>query len=302
MLKIVKSRVYNFDNSKPVSLCEPEPAPANDTSEEETVNKPTPEEIAARMELEKKQKAEADAKRFNEAVTARSNEIISAKRRQIDAEYRRIIESGNANAERMIEDAKAKTRAVFEAAEEECARLKETARREGFEAGFEAGKNDAVETCGKYLEAAARLIGEINAKKETYYISHEYELMETVLDMVKKITLSEIKTDPHIIDKIAANAAKNFRNSDYLKISLAEGEASREFVTDKEFVSSLISFIPEIEVEELNAGDAPEGTIVLDNGSEIVDASIPTQLEFLKEIMKNSKGDADGSEDETGGG
>lgn len=302
MLKIVKSRVYNFDNSKPVSLCEPESVTAEDISEEEASNEPTPEEIAARLELEKKKKAEADAKRFNEAVIARSNEIISAKRRQIDAEYKRLIESGNANAERMIEDAKTKTKAVFEAAEEECARLKEAARREGFEAGFEAGKNKAVKTCGKYLEAAAKLIGEINAKKETYYISHEYELMETVLDMVKKITLSEIKTDPHIIDKIAANAARNFRNSDYLKISLADGEASREFVTDKEFVNSLISFIPEIEVEELSAEDAPEGTIVLDNGSEIVDASIPTQLEFLKEIMKNSRGGTDSSEDETGGG
>ena len=289
MLKIVKSRVYNFDVSKPVALMEPEPEPAEDTVSEEE-HEPTPEEIAAQLELERRQKAEEDAKRFNDAVIARSNEIISAKRSQMDAEYQRLLSSGNASAERMLADAKVKTRAVFDAAAEECEKLKERARRDGFEAGFEAGKNEAVRTCEKYLEAAAKLIGEINAKKEAYYISHEYEMMETVLDMVRKITMSEIKTDPHIIDKIAANAAKNFRNSDYLKISLAEGEASKEFVADKEFVSSLIPFIPEIEVEELSPEDVPEGTVVLDNGSEIVDASIPTQLDFLREIMKNSGG------------
>ena len=296
MLKIVKSRVYNFDVSKPVAIMEPEPEPIEETVIEEEVHEPTPEEIAAQLELERKQKAEEDARRFNEAVIARSNEIISAKRSQMDAEYQRLVSSGNANAERMLADAKVKTRAVFDAAAEECEKLKERARRDGFEAGFEAGKTEAVKTCEKYLEAAAKLIGEINAKKEAYYISHEYEMMETVLDMVRKITMSEIKTDPHIIDKIAANAAKNFRNSDYLKISLAEGEASKEFVADKEFVRSLIPFIPEIEVEELSHEDVPEGTVVLDNGSEIVDASITTQLDFLREIMKNSRGEGEQEE------
>lgn len=287
MLKIVKSKVYNFDSSKLVPVGEqeqkkPEPVP------EEEIPEPTPEEIAAKQEAERAKRLEDEAKRFNEAVIKRSDEIISAKKKKMDEDYERIITAGRNSADKMIEDAKSKTRAVFAAADEECDRLREKSRKEGFEAGFEAGKEEALKKCEKYLETAGALLSEINSKKEAYYISHEYELCETVLDMVRKITLSEIKTDPEVIDRIAANAAKSFRNSDYVKISVAQGEASRSFVTDKEFVKSLIPFIPEIEVEELDPLDAPPGTVVLDNGSEIIDASIPTQLEFLKEIMKNS--------------
>ncbi|WP_432649693.1 hypothetical protein [Huintestinicola sp.] len=287
MLKIVKSKVYNFDSSKLVPVGEqeqkkPEPVP------EEEIPEPTPEEIAAKQEAERAKRLEDETKRFNEAVIKRSDEIISARKKKMDEDYDRIVAAGRNSADKMIEDARSKTRAVFAAAEEECDRLRERSRKEGFEAGFEAGKEEALRKCEKYLETAGALLSEINSKKEAYYISHEYELCETVLDMVRKITLSEIKTDPEVIDRIAANAAKSFRNSDYVKISVAQGEASRNFVTDKEFVKSLIPFIPEVEVEELDPLDAPPGTVVLDNGSEIIDASIPTQLDFLKEIMKNS--------------
>ena len=287
MLKIVKSKVYNFDSSKLVPVGEqeqkkPEPVP------EEEIPEPTPEEIAAKQEAERAKRLEDETKRFNEAVIKRSDEIISARKKKMDEDYDRIVAAGRNSADKMIEDARSKTRAVFAAAEEECDRLRERSRKEGFEAGFEAGKEEALRKCEKYLETAGALLSEINSKKEAYYISHEYELCETVLDMVRKITLSEIKTDPEVIDRIAANAAKSFRNSDYVKISVAQGEASRNFVTDKEFVKSLIPFIPEVEVEELDPLDAPPGTVVLDNGSEIIDASIPPQLDFLKEIMKNS--------------
>lgn len=287
MLKIVKSKVYNFDSSKLVPVGEQEQKKPEPVSEEQAPE-PTPEEIAAKQEAERAKRLEDEAKRFNEAVIKRSDEIISARKKKMDEDYERIVTAGKNSADKMIEDARSKTKAVFAAAEEECERLKEKSRKEGFEAGFEAGRKEALKKCEKYLETAGALLSEINSKKEAYYISHEYELCETVLDMVKKITLSEIKTDPEVIDRIAANAAKSFRNSDYVKISVAQGEASREFVTDNEFVKSLIPFIPEIEVEELDPLDAPPGTVVLDNGSEIIDASIPTQLDFLKEIMKNS--------------
>lgn len=286
MLKIVKSKVYNFDSSKLVPVGEqeqkkPEPVP-------EEAPEPTPEEIAAKEEALRAKRLEEETKRFNQAVIKRSEELILARKKQMDEDYERIVTAGKNSADKMIEDARSKTKAVFAATEEECERLREKSRKEGFDAGFEAGREEALKKCEKYLETAGALLSEINSKKEAYYISHEYELCETVLDMVRRITLSEIKTDPEVIDRIAANAAKSFRNSDYVKISVAQGEASREFVTDKEFVKSLIPFIPEIEVEELDPLDAPPGTVVLDNGSEIIDASIPTQLEFLKEIMKTS--------------
>jgi hypothetical protein len=109
--------------------------------------------------------------------------------------------------------------------------------------------------------------------------------------MVRKITLNELITDDRFVERVIANAAKSFRNSDYIKISVLEGEVSKEFVSDAEFVNKLIPFIPEIEVEYLNPDEAEPGTIILDNDTEIIEASVPTQLEFLKEIIRNTRGE-----------
>ena len=107
--------------------------------------------------------------------------------------------------------------------------------------------------------------------------------------MVEKVTKEELKTDPKVIERIIADAAKSFRNSDYIKISLAEGQVSRELKSDEKLIKQLIPYIPDIDVEILP--DAEEGTVILDNNEEISDASVPTQLEFLKEILRNTRGE-----------
>ena len=112
-------------------------------------------------------------------------------------------------------------------------------------------------------------------------------MKDTVMELVRKITLTELKTDPHILEEIIAQAAKNFRNSDFVKISLAKGEVSEKLKTDAKFLKERISFIPDIEIEILP--EAEDNTVILDNGSEIIDASVPTQLDFLQEIIKNTR-------------
>ena len=107
--------------------------------------------------------------------------------------------------------------------------------------------------------------------------------------MVEKIVKAELKTAPEMVERIIADAAKGFRNSDYIKISVADGEITRKLKTDEKLIKEIIPYIADIEIEILP--DAEQGTVILDNNEEIVDASVPTQLEFLKEIMRNSRGE-----------
>ncbi len=136
-------------------------------------------------------------------------------------------------------------------------------------------------------------MAEINSRKEAYYVSAEEEMRQTVFELVNKIVRTELKINPQVIEGLIADAAKNFRNSDYIKITLAEDGITERFRTDEKLVKDIIPFIPEVEIE-LDE-DAEEGTVIVDNGSEIVDAGVPTQLEFLKEIMRTTRGEG-GSE------
>ena len=249
-----------IDNTVLLRTFSEETVPA---AEEETETLAPPEEDLLRIE-EERRLAEEEEKRLEE------------QRKQLDELAEKIRADAYAEAE-------GKVREIISAAQNEATVIRETAKREG----FEEGKKNGLETAQKYIGAAAELISQVNAQKEAYFISHKDELLETSCYMAEKLIAAQLSVDKGVIMNIVAQAAKNFRNSGYLKISLAEGTISAELAADKDFIRSVAGNIPEVEIEFLPGAD--EGTVVLDNGSEIIDASVPTQLDFLKEIMENSK-------------
>lgn len=210
---------------------------------------------------------------------AADEEAIAQQRESLAAE-------ANVEAEKLLAAARVQAVQIIAKAENDGIAIKANAKATGFTEGFTEGRNDANEKCDKYVKAAAQFLGEINDKKDAYYARHEGELTQTLLTMVKKLTIAEIKSDEGTIFRIVKEAAKGFRNSDYIKLTFAGGDVSREIVTDKTFLKGLVGEISDIEVEILE--EAESGTVMLDNGKEIIDASVPTQLEFLKEIMKGN--------------
>ena len=279
MLKVYKSP-YDYGGQEPVVIDNTVDIPQENDDDNNFVS----EEELRKKHLEEKA---AEEKRFNDAVNAEVRRIIEMRSAELEQHRINILDAANKAAKATAEDAKKTTAAVLERASKECAILKEKAKAEGFKEGFDEGKKQSMEKCSKYIDASAQLLSDINAHKDAYYISNEKELRETLFLMVQKITKAELKTDPAVIERIIADAAKGFRNSDYIKISLADGEVSREIKTDEKLIKKLIPFIPDIDVEILP--DAEEGTVILDNNEEIVDASVPTQLDFLKEILKNTR-------------
>lgn len=287
MLKIVRGLGPVYGNAEPVVIDNRVYIP---TEDEETGEVISPEEQRRR---EDEERAERE-RRIQEEVDARVAKILDDRSEALERERTRIIEDAKSEAASITADAKATTMAVIDKANKECVKIKEIARQEGQREGFAEGKAEgraeSLDKYKKYIDAAGNLLSEINARKEAYYISNEDELRETVFEAAQKVVHAELKAAPEDIENILADAAKNFRNSDYIKIILSEEEMTDRFKTDEKLINKIIPFISDIEI--VFDSDAEEGTIVLDNGSEIVDASIPTQLDFLKEILNNTRGEA----------
>lgn len=279
MLKIFRNCGTSYEMGDPVKIDNTVRVPVEENEEIISV------EELERIEANKKAEEE---RRFIEAVDERLRHILAERSEALGHERDAIIEQAQKKATSIAADAKAATMAVMEKAQRECIILKEQARKEGYNEGYADGKNESLDKYKKYIDAAGKLLSEINSRKDAYYISNEDELRETVMEMVKKIVRAEMKSNPEAINCIIAEAAKKFRNSDYLKITLAEEEITEKFKTDEKLVREIIPFISDIELEFDE--DAAEGTIILDNGSEIVDAGVPTQLDFLREILNNTRG------------
>lgn len=224
----------------------------------------TPEEIALRELSEK------------EELLKQKEAELSEKEQFINSEY-----------ERLMKEAEEKSKALFEETIKNAEADAEIIRKTAAEKGYSEGNEKSKATAEKYLSAAAELVSQATAQKEAYYISHKDELIETACFLAEKLIATKLSEDKSVIANIAANAAKDFRNSERVKISLASADISAEATADIDYLKSLIKGIPDIEIEILE--NAKTGTVVLDNGSEIIDASVPTQLDFLKEIMENSR-------------
>ncbi len=224
----------------------------------------TPQEIALRELSEK------------EELLKQKEAELSEKEQFLNSEY-----------ERLMKEAEEKSKALFEETIKNAEADAEIIRKTAAEKGYSEGNEKSKSTAEKYLSAAAELVSQATAQKEAYYISHKDELIETACFLAEKLIATKLSEDKSIIANIAANAAKDFRNSERVKISLASADISAEATADIDYLKSLIRGIPDIEIEILE--NAKTGTVVLDNGSEIIDASVPTQLDFLKEIMENSR-------------
>ncbi len=285
MLRIIKSSDLNLGyEPEPVAIdntviVKPKEIPIEETEEGDNVFRAfipedvtdivfeaseTPEEIALR-ELEEK-----------ENILSEKEKELSEKEQFLSAEY-----------ERLMKEAEEKAKALYEETLKNAEADAEIIRKPAAEKGYAEGSEKSRESAERYLKAAAELLSQATAQKEAYFISHKDELLETSCYLAEKLIATKLSEDKSVIANIAANAAKDFRNSERVKISLSGADISAEATAEVDYLKSLIKGIPDIEIEILE--NAKSGTVVLDNGSEIIDASVPTQLDFLKEIMENSK-------------
>ena len=193
--------------------------------------------------------------------------ILEAKRRA-DA----LVSTANDNAAQIISDAEANRDSVF---------IK--AKAEGFEQGQKDGREACLAAGRDILEEARSYAEKINSEKEQLFAGYEKEIYDTVMAIAKKVTLDSITSkDSAAVKRLIKKAAKEFRNSERIKITLSDNGANEELTADYEYLKELCGGIQYVDVELLP--EAEPGTVIVDNGSEIVDAGIQTQLRMIQEL------------------
>lgn len=244
--------------------------------------------------------AEAENKpepRFSveEILAQRESELIF-KERELD----KLREELNALKEQYIEQGKqvileAKRRAddILDGAEQQANEIRSDAEknREGVfikarAEGFEQGKKDGVAACRAegqdILDEARDYSDRINQEKQELFERYEKEIYDTVMEIANKVTLNSMAVkDGTAAKKLIKKAAKDFRNSQLIRITLDENGATTELAGDYEYLKE-ICMCEHVEVELI--ADAAPGTVIVDNGEEITDAGIQTQLKMIKEL------------------
>ncbi len=232
------------------------------------------EEVLAQRETELILRERGIEDRENELAALKAMYIEQGKEVILEAKRRAegIVQSAEHQAAEIISDAEQNRDDVFIKARAE---------------GYEQGKKDGVAACLKagqgILDEAKEYSERINDQKTELFERYEKEIYETVMEIANKVTLGSMSVkDGTAAKKLIKKAAKEFRNAQLIRITLDENGASTQLAGDYEYLKELCPNAEHVEVELLK--DAEVGTVIVDNGEEITDAGIQTQLKMIKEI------------------
>lgn len=212
-------------------------------------------------------------------------EELTQLREQYIEQGKGVIIEAKRRAEGIMRNAQVQSDEIIRSAELQRDDVFIKARAEGFEQGKKDGVAAVVADGQEILNEAREFSERINAQKVELFERYEKEIFDTVMDIANKVTMNSMAVkDGTAAKKLIKKAAKEFRNSQTIRITLDENGASLDIAGDYEFLNEVGAGIAHVEVELLP--DAEFGTVIVDNGEEITDAGIQTQLEMIRELGK----------------
>ena len=275
--------------NKPVSAPEPEIAEAAPVEEISVVR-------AAEKPIEIEPKAD-DVEYIREEDAKIEREKLLEEYEQLRQKYERESEEYILRAKEKAGEIYEKTREIahrtMDEARAECESLKKEATTEGLKQGYDEGYKkgydegyvNALKKCRDTLVELKQLSEDVVAHKSQIYLDYEHSLFDAIFDIAQKITLDSLKQkDKAVIMKMLKEAGKRFRGSKNVKITLSGLDISDVSEVDDKILEEVFKGGSNIEFEILS--DAPSGTLIIDNGTEITDASVMTQLKMIEQLGK----------------
>lgn len=245
----------------------------NEPETEINENQVSVQEAAAERERLLRECEEMRSRYENEAEQL----IIRAKEKASE-----VYEKTREMAQQTISEANAKSEQIKKDAAEEG---RKRGYDEGHKTGYDEGYVAALKKCRDTLVELKSINEQIIADKERIFLEYERQLFDTIFEIAQKVTINSFKQkDKAVISKMIKEAGKRYRSSKNVKISLSSLDISEAAQIDDSVFADAFRSGTNVEIEILK--DAPEGTLILDDGAEITDAGVPTQLKMIEQLGK----------------
>lgn len=167
-------------------------------------------------------------------------------------------------------------RNLISRAQEEADLIKETAAKEGYRAGIEQAESDIIALRNKIADF-------VSAKKEVFeYIAPD--ILEISVEIAQKIIKKEVTQNPEIILESIIDVMKSL-SKDETRITIKVNSLQVDLIRTElpEYISSLGV---EAKINVVGDDSVDEGGCILYTNNGIVDASIDTQIDIIKEALK----------------
>ena len=225
-------------------------------------------------------------------LTEESRQSIMDTIREKEENADRLLREAKISSEIIRQEAKKKAEEILAEAEGKLAAIKESAKKEGYDAGFAAGREEGIE---QVQQEERHIITNANARAENslaaaeqeaeiYVHSAENEIADLALDIVGKILPQHFIDVPQVILPLVRKALLKIKDQTGVTVHVPPLQYDLVFMARAEF-QSLLEGNAHLQVksdESLSPGDclieSPNGT---------VDAGAATQLGLLKKAVQD---------------
>ncbi len=220
---------------------------------------------------------------------------------ELEAWEKRLEEESQRNqqeAQRLIAEAKEEAQTLLEKAKQEVEQIHEEARQTGYDDGYVAGEqegyqeayNKVEETIGvetqAFLQDLKQSLEDVTRQKEDILYQYKNDLKDVAIAVAEKVVQVSLRSSGEIIERMIISATERLKTKEWVKIYISKSDAQMMLHADRDLVASLSHLSEHIKVIVMN--DEKQGTCIIECPDEIIDASVNTQMENIKEILNQS--------------
>jgi len=190
---------------------------------------------------------------------------------------------------------------ILEAARQEAENIKDEAyqkgleegRQTGYEEGLKRGTQEGLEVYGKKtqeLEQEIKIsIDKVQKEKERALETYMDDLKDIAMAVGEKIVKTSLRSDSRVVEKMIIAATDKLRKSAWAKIYVGtmQQESGTNIKADAEFLKELEHLSDNVKIIVMEGAES--GTCIVERPDEIIDVSVGTQLENIREIMNNAR-------------
>lgn len=214
------------------------------------------------------------------------------------------IDYARVQADAILEEARSEAEKIKEqtllAAEEELEMLREEARAEGQARGFAEGMAGAMteakarrdEQAVAQAKEVAEFLQEAARARDEMMEQTKQDLKDLALAIAEKVIQVSLRSSGDILLRMIDQATERHKRREWAHIYIAGCDAKSMAYTIPELTAALSHISDRVRI--IPMADDESGTCIIELPDEIIDASVSTQLENIRDVLSSAGTDKGG--------
>ncbi|MCI9163316.1 MAG: flagellar biosynthesis/type III secretory pathway protein [Lachnospiraceae bacterium] len=208
-----------------------------------------------------------------------------------------LLREWKEEARKALEEARREADQILEKAKDEAHREQERAReaglREGYEAGYREGREKAEEECRQELEDTLSSFREdmhqalksVETAKEKCIRNYLDQLKDCAVAVGEKVIHISLRSSGEVIKQMIVSATEKLKKTAWVKIYIDKPDYDMMMEADADILDELSHLSDNIKFIVMDKED--RGNCIIEMPEEIIDVSVNTQMENIKDILEN---------------